>query len=76
MSIHEIIWDGEMEQYIGGQMERLFAAERRSWNTSGQGLIEYALIVLLVSLVVIVVLSLVGGEINQVFENILNGLSS
>ena len=65
-----------MEQYIDGQVGRLFTAERRSRNTSGQGLIEYALIVLLVSLVVIVVLSLVGGEINQVFENILNGLSS
>jgi pilus assembly protein Flp/PilA len=65
-----------MEQYIDGQVARLFTAERRSRNTSGQGLIEYALIVLLVSLVVIVVLSLVGGEINQVFENILNGLSS
>jgi pilus assembly protein Flp/PilA len=65
-----------MEQYIDGQVARLLTAERRSRNTSGQGLIEYALIVLLVSLVVIVVLSLVGGEINQVFENILNGLSS
>jgi pilus assembly protein Flp/PilA len=65
-----------MEQYIDGQMESMLSVERRGWNISGQGLIEYALIVLLVSLVVIVVLSLVGGEINQVFENILNGLSS
>jgi pilus assembly protein Flp/PilA len=65
-----------MEHYIDGQKESLISVESRSWKISGQGLIEYALIVLLVSLVVIVVLSLVGGEINQVFENILNGLSS
>jgi pilus assembly protein Flp/PilA len=41
----------------------------------GQGLIEYALIVLLIAIVVIVVLSLIGGEVNGVFENILNGLT-
>ena len=40
-----------------------------------QGLIEYALIVLLVAIVVIVVLSLIGGEVNGVFESILNGLT-
>lgn len=57
-------------------MEKLFSADVESRKTSGQGLIEYALIILLVTLVVIVVLSLVGGEINQVFENIINGLSS
>ena len=40
-----------------------------------QGLIEYALIVLLVAIVVIVVLSLIGGEVNGVFESILNGFT-
>ena len=40
-----------------------------------QGLIEYALIVLLVAIVVIVVLSLIGGQVNGVFESILDGLT-
>jgi pilus assembly protein Flp/PilA len=40
----------------------------------GQGLIEYALIVLLIAIVVIVVLTAVGGQINGVFQNIFNTL--
>lgn len=44
-------------------------------KNEGQGLIEYALIVVLIAIVVVVVLSLIGGEVNGVFENILNGLT-
>ena len=36
----------------------------------GQTLIEYALIVLLISIVVIVVLGALGGDINNVFQTI------
>ncbi len=36
----------------------------------GQTLIEYALIILLISIVVIVVLGLLGGDINDVFQTI------
>ncbi len=36
----------------------------------GQGLIEYALIVLLIAIVVIVVLGLVGGQVQDVFNQI------
>ncbi len=43
-------------------------------HEEGQGLIEYALIVLLIAIVVIVVLGLVGGQINTVFGNILEQL--
>ncbi len=39
-------------------------------HEEGQGLIEYALIVLLIAIVVIVVLTAVGTEINGVFDNI------
>jgi len=42
----------------------------------GQGLIEYALIVLLIAIVVIVVLTAVGGQINGVFLNIFNELGT
>ncbi len=45
-------------------------------HEEGQGLIEYALIVLLIAIVVIVVLTAVGGEINGVFSNIADELSS
>jgi pilus assembly protein Flp/PilA len=38
----------------------------------GQGLVEYALILVLVSVVVIVVLSLMGPAIGNVFSNIVN----
>jgi pilus assembly protein Flp/PilA len=42
----------------------------------GQGLIEYALIVLLIAIVVIVVLTAVGGQVNGVFQNIFNELGN
>ena len=35
-----------------------------------QGLVEYALIIVLISLVVIIALGLLGGQINTVFETI------
>lgn len=40
----------------------------------GQGLVEYALILVLVAVVVIVVLSLLGPAIGNVFSNIINAL--
>ncbi len=40
----------------------------------GQGLVEYALIILLIAIAVIVTLGLVGDEIIAVFTNIINEL--
>ena len=40
----------------------------------GQGLVEYALIIVLVSIVVMVALGLLGTEINTVFNTITNAL--
>lgn len=42
----------------------------------GQGLIEYALIILLVSIVVITVLSLLGDQIQAVFTTITTTLGN
>lgn len=42
----------------------------------GQGLVEYALILVLVAVVVIAILSLVGPLIGNVFSKITNGLSA
>ena len=41
----------------------------------GQGMVEYALILVLIAIVVIVILSTVGKRVNNVFSNISNGLS-
>lgn len=40
----------------------------------GQGLIEYALIVLLIALGVLLVLGLVGGQVQSVFQDIFEAL--
>ena len=43
-------------------------------NEEGQGMVEYALILVLIAIVVIVILSTVGKRVNNVFSNISNGL--
>lgn len=49
-------------------LQRLFARE------SGQGLVEYALIIALVAIVVIGTLILLGPQIQSIFQNISNNL--
>ena len=41
----------------------------------GQGLVEYALILVLIAIVVIGILTLLGGKVSQVFSTINSGLS-
>ena len=40
----------------------------------GQGLVEYALILVLIAIVVIVILGLLGDDVQTVFSNIVSGL--
>ena len=40
----------------------------------GQGLVEYALILVLVAVVVIVVLAVLGPEVGEVFSKIVQGI--
>lgn len=42
----------------------------------GQGLVEYALILVLVTVVIIVILALLGPTIGNIFQNIQNGIGS
>ncbi len=42
----------------------------------GQGLVEYALIIMLVAIVVILALALTGGTINNVYSRISNSLAT
>lgn len=44
-------------------------------SKKGQGLVEYALILVLVAIVVIVVLGLMGTGVNTIFQQIVNALS-
>ena len=41
----------------------------------GQGLVEYALILVLIAIVVIGILTVLGGKVSQVFSSINPGLS-
>ncbi len=41
----------------------------------GQGLVEYALILVLVAIVVIAILLLIGPQIANIFSQVTNGLS-
>jgi pilus assembly protein Flp/PilA len=50
------------------------AAESVPQNEEGQGLVEYALILVLVAVVVIVILAILGPTIGNIFSNIINGL--
>ncbi|MGC9397562.1 MAG: Flp family type IVb pilin [Anaerolineae bacterium] len=40
----------------------------------GQGLVEYALILVLIAIVVIVILTVLGGQISTIFSQITSGL--
>ena len=40
----------------------------------GQGLVEYALIILLVALVVIIILALIGPQLGNVFSQVVQSL--
>jgi pilus assembly protein Flp/PilA len=52
-------------------MRNLLARLQRE---EGQGMVEYALILVLVSIVVILILTLLGGTIVNVFSDIVSGL--
>ena len=56
--------------------EVLHMAHRRDDDERGQGMVEYALILVLIAIVVIVILQVVGQQVNNVFSNVSNGLSS
>lgn len=44
------------------------------WRESGQGLVEYALILFLVAIVVVAVLVLLGPQISTVFNSVVRAL--
>ena len=51
-------------------------ARRLERPEDGQGMVEYALILVLIAIVVIVILQVVGKQVNNVFSNVSHGLST
>jgi pilus assembly protein Flp/PilA len=55
--------------------ERIFAViDRVTADQGGQGLVEYALILLLVSVVSIAILTILGTDVRNVFSSVVNAL--
>ena len=58
-------------------MTELLLKLKTFWNREeGQGLVEYALILVLVSIVAIAALTLIGGNVNTVLETVANTLGN
>jgi pilus assembly protein Flp/PilA len=62
--------ESSLTNFMERRYKMLFAPKEK-----GQGLIEYALILVLIAVVVIVVLKLLGPQIGGVFSKINNSLS-
>ena len=56
------------QEEVNAMLRSFFAKE------DGQGLVEYALILVLIAIVVIGILTLLGGKVSQVFSSINSGL--
>jgi pilus assembly protein Flp/PilA len=55
----------------------MFNSIKRFWSDeSGQGLVEYALILFLIAIVVIIALTTLGKKANNVFTNISNQINA
>jgi pilus assembly protein Flp/PilA len=54
----------------------MHAAHGRDDDERGLGMVEYALVLVLIAMVVIVVLQILGQQVNNVFSNVSNGLAA
>jgi Flp pilus assembly pilin Flp len=60
-------------RFIGLSIRGFFIMKK---NHSGQGLVEYALILVFVAIVVVVVVALLGPAIQEAFKNVIFGIDS
>lgn len=60
---------------VGHAWLRLHEAALGRSHQSGQGMTEYALILTLIAIVIIVILRVVGKQVSNVFSNVANGLN-
>jgi pilus assembly protein Flp/PilA len=63
-----MLWEGWL-----GYLRTLWH-NRRNSDEEGQGLVEYALILVLVVLIVLVVVSLLGPWVGNMYSNVINTL--
>jgi pilus assembly protein Flp/PilA len=63
-----------LELYTQHIARRLAELARRRPGQRGQGMVEYGLILVLVSIAVVIALTALGGQLNSVFNYIKNGL--
>ena len=61
--------------YVGLRNRLSQVLSRPEADEEGQGMVEYALILVLIAIVVIVILAIVGHKVSSVFSNINGGLS-
>jgi pilus assembly protein Flp/PilA len=45
-------------------------------DETGQGMVEYAFILVLIALVVIIILTVVGKQVNNLYSNVSSGLAT
>jgi pilus assembly protein Flp/PilA len=65
--------DSSLYQSVGGFQK--MRAKIEQLKKKGQGLVEYALILVLIAIVVILILTWLGSQVNTTFSKIGSGLS-
>ena len=63
-------------QFVTNFMYNLLARIQDAREEAGQTLVEYGLILALISIVAILALSTIGGNVTAVFDSIANSLTS
>jgi pilus assembly protein Flp/PilA len=62
---------------VNGWVKHLVERARDALSREeGQGMTEYALIIILIAIVVILMMGVLGHQVNNVFSNISNGLGN
>jgi pilus assembly protein Flp/PilA len=67
-------WHRKQGSLLRARRYELSRDRRFAVRQSGQGMVEYALILVLVSIVVIVILLTMGNQIQNVFSNVVAAL--
>jgi pilus assembly protein Flp/PilA len=62
------------ERVIDGQLELRRKIQRLTDREEGQDMVEYALLAALISIVAIAIIVLIGPYLQDLFEDIVNGL--
>ncbi len=66
-----------MVAHVRDRLKRCVAPVARLLHRAerGQGMVEYALILVLIAMVVLLIVQVLGRQVNNVFSNVSNGLS-